>query len=448
MTVRTLDADLDGLDITDTDRYATVGFPWHEWDVLRERAPVYWYDRPGVPPCWVVTRYDDVKSVERRPELFRNAGPILRLDSHERLEALARFKQRQAERWGWDASQPLDMVYLDKPEHLDFRMLSMGGFTRSSMKKLEDDLAELAQRFVGEFVAAAKRAARDGGDRGDGSLDVVPNLSVGVPLATICRLMGVPERDWHDIWRWTDGLGFPTAARKYAQPDESPQATRRRLGLEYKTYLDGLIADRRNGSGDDVATALVQATIDGKPLTEQQLHNYLVLLIGAGNETTRNAITGGVCALLEHPAERDRLAGDPIGLNETAVEEILRWTSPVVQFARTASADTELGAATIKAGDTVTLWYPSANRDERQFPDPYRFDVGRQPNQHVAFGYGEHFCLGANLARWELRAVFRELAPHLVHFEAAGGLHRHPDLHVPAIAEFRVRWIGANEEAS
>jgi cytochrome P450 len=327
-------------------------------------------------------------------------------------------------------------------------MLSMSGFTRSSMKKLEDDLAELARRFVGQFVAAAQQAARDGGDRGDGSLDVVPNLSVGVPLATICRLMGVPERDWLDIWRWTDGLGFPTAAPKYALPGESAQATRRRLGLEYKTYLDGLIADRRSRPGHDIATALVQATINDEPLTEQQLHNYLVLLIGAGNETTRNAITGGVCALLEHPSERDRLARDPIGLNETAVEEILRWTSPVVQFARTASADTELGEATIKAGDTVTLWYPSANRDERQFPDPYRFDVGRQPNQHLAFGYGEHFCLGANLARWELRAVFRELAPHLVNFEAVGGLHRHPDLHVPAIAEFRVRWTGANEEAS
>jgi cholest-4-en-3-one 26-monooxygenase len=448
MTLRSMDTGLDALDITDTDRYATVGFPWQEWDVLRERAPVYWYDRPGVPPCWVVTRYEDIKSVERRPELFRNAGPILRLDSHDRLDALARFKERQAERWGWDASQPLDMVYLDKPEHLDFRMLSMSGFTRSSMKKLEDDLAVLARHFVDQFVAAAQRAARDGGDQGDGSLDVVANLSVGVPLATICRLMGVPESDWLDIWRWTDGLGFPMATPKYGHAGERTQDVRRRLGLEYKDYLDRLIEDRRARPGDDVATALVQGTIDGEPLTEQQLHNYLVLLIAAGNETTRNAITGGVHALLEHPSERGRLARDPIGLNETAVEEILRWTSPVVQFARTASADTELGEATIKAGDTVTLWYPSANRDERQFPDPYRFDVGRQPNQHLAFGYGEHFCLGANLARWELRAVFRELAPHLTNVEAVGGLHRHPDLHVPAIAEFRVRWTGANEEAS
>ena len=147
-------------------------------------------------------------------------------------------------------------------------------------------------------------------------------------------------------------------------------------------------------------------------------------------------------ALLEHPDERDRLAADPVGLAETATEEILRWTSPVVQFARTATADVELAGVTIKAGDTVTLWYPSANRDERQFDEPYRFDVGRDPNHHLAFGFGEHFCLGANLARWELRAVFRELAPHLASLESAGPLHRHADLHVPAIQEFRVRWVG------
>ena len=184
----------------------------------------------------------------------------------------------------------------------------------------------------------------------------------------------------------------------------------------------------------------MHATIDGVPLSDQQLHGYFVLIIAAGNETTRNAITGGVHALLHHPDQRDRLAADPAGMVESAAEEILRWTSPVVQFARTATRDYELNGTTIHAGDTVTLWYPSANRDERQFADPYTFDIGRRPNLHLAFGFGEHFCLGANLARWELRAVFRELAPHLAALEPAGPLHRHPDLHVPAIHEFMVRW--------
>jgi cholest-4-en-3-one 26-monooxygenase len=437
------DVELDALDITTTARYVEHGFPWQEWDRLREHAPVYRYDRPGVPVCWVVTRYDDIKQIERRPDVFRNAGPILRLDSEERLQRLDEFKTRQAERWGWDPHEPLDMVYLDRPEHMDFRNLSVPSFTRSSMVRLEEDLTTLARRFVGAFAAAARQAALDGGDRGDGSIDVVSALSLGVPLATICQIIGVPTSDWTDIVRWTDGLMFPAVAQDYARPGESQRDTRRRLGREYKEYLDALIAARRgDGTGTDLATSLVHATIDGAPLTDQQLHGYLLLLIGAGNETTRNAITGGVHALLTHPDERDRLARDPIGLNETAVEEILRWTSPVVQFARTAVADFELGDTTIHAGDTVTLWYPSANRDERQFPDPYRFDIGRDPNLHLAFGFGEHFCLGANLARWELRAVFRELAPHLVHLEAASEVRRHPDLHVPAIHHFRVRWVG------
>jgi cholest-4-en-3-one 26-monooxygenase len=433
--------ELDQLDITTTARYVDHGFPWREWDVLRDAAPVYWYDRPGVPPCWVVTRYDDVKQVERQPDVFINGGPILRLDSDERLARLADFKQRQAQRWGWDPDEPLDMVYRDRPDHTDFRMLSMSGFTRGAMTHLEADLAELAHTFVTRFVDVARRAATGGGDRGDGSVDVVSTLSVGVPLATICRIIGVPTSDWTDILRWTDGLMFPATAAGHGHDGETPRDTRRRLGLEYKEYLDDLIAERRRRPGGDLASALVHATIDGAPLTDQQLHGYLVLLVGAGNETTRNAITGGVHALLEHPTERDRFAADPAGLVETATEEILRWTSPVVQFARTATTDVELGGVMIRAGDTVTLWYPSANRDERQFADPYRFDVGRQPNHHLAFGFGEHFCLGANLARWELRAVFKELAPHLASLEAAGPVHRHADLHVPAIQEFRVRWV-------
>jgi cholest-4-en-3-one 26-monooxygenase len=442
VALQTQSVELDQLDITTTARYVEDGFPWREWDLLRDVAPVYWYDRPEVPACWVITRYDDVRQVERRPDLFRNAGPILRLDSDLRLQRLADFKVRQAERWGWDPDEPLDMVYLDRPEHVDFRMLSVPSFTRGAMVRLEQELATLARQFVDGFVAAARQAAADGGDCDDGSVDVVSTLSLGVPLATICRIIGVPTDDWTDIVRWTDGLMFPGVATTYAFEGETGRDTRRRLGREYKEYLDALIADRRRRPGHDLASSLVHATIDGVPLTDQQLHGYLVLLVGAGNETTRNAITGGVHALLAHPSERDRLAADPTGLVETATEEILRWTSPVVQFARTAVADVEVAGVRIRAGDTVTLWYPSANRDERQFPDPYRFDIGRDPNHHLAFGFGEHFCLGANLARWELRAVFRELAQHLGSLEPASAVRRHPDLHVPAIHEFRVRWIG------
>ena len=154
--------DLAGIDITTTSRYVDEGFPWHEWDMLRDVAPVYWYDRPGLPPCWVVTRYDDVKQVERQPDVFVNSGPILRLDTDERLARLAEFKVRQAERWGWDPDEPLDMIYRDRPEHSDFRMLSVPAFTRGAMARLEHELAELATEFVGGFVEIARDRRRAG----------------------------------------------------------------------------------------------------------------------------------------------------------------------------------------------------------------------------------------------------------------------------------------------
>jgi cholest-4-en-3-one 26-monooxygenase len=435
MTLAHHPPELAELDITDVDRYVANGYPWHAWDVLREQAPVYRYERPNYPPFWAVTRYDDVLTVHSHRKVFINGGPILRMNTYDGLAAMERFKHRQFERFGWNPEAATDMVFLDATEHFDLRMLTLRRFTPAAMRRLESDLADMAARFVAEFVARAKAA--------DGApLDLVSNLSVGVPLATICGLMGVPESDWHRILAWTDMLMFPAVAAENVRDGETLRDIRRRLGREFHEYREELLADRRRSpGGDDLVSLLVDATIDGEPLDEQQLHGYLSLLIGAGNETTRNAITGGVKALLEHPGERDRLTADPDGLVETAVEELLRWTSPVIQFARTATEDFDLAGTTISAGDTVVLWYPSVNRDERQFPEPYRLDLGRTPNHHLAFGYGPHFCLGANLARWELRAVFRELAPHLSHLELAGEATRLGDLHVGAIASLPVRWV-------
>ena len=184
------------------------------------------------------------------------------------------------------------------------------------------------------------------------------------------------------------------------------------------------------------------ARIGGPPRDAPRLHGDIELLGGGGHETTRNTIAGGVRALLEHPDQAAVLAARPAEVIETAVEEILRWVSPVIQFARTATADVEVGGETIRRGDTVVLWYPSGNRDEREFRDPYRFDVRRTPNTHLPFGQGEHFCLGANLARWELRSTFRALAPHVAHLELAGPPERLPGLHVGAVAHLPVRWTG------
>lgn len=427
---------LDDGPLFDQRHYVEHGYPFALWDRLRATSPVHRHERPGFPPFWAVTRHDLVREVEGRRETFVNGGPILRMRSHEDLTAFETFKRRQAERHGWDPTVPLDMIFRDGEEHFALRRLTMRSFTPSAMRRLEHDLADLSRSFVEDFVERARSA-------GGAPVDLVGNLSVSVPLATICGLIDVPRERWSQILGWTDLLSFPTVAALHVRPGETPSDVRRRLGAEFHAFRAGLIADRRGRPelGDDLVSLLVDATVDGQPLSDQELHSYVNLLIFAGNETTRNAITGGVRALLQHPEQARLLADDPERHLDTAVEEILRWVSPVVHFARTVAHDTELDGTALREGDTVVLFYPSANRDESVFAEPYRFDVARTPNPHLAFGYGPHFCLGANLARWELRAVFRELAPHLPHLRLAGEPTWHTDLHVFAAAEQPVAWV-------
>lgn len=426
-------AQLAHIDLADIERYQREGFPWDDWRILREQAPVFWHESATAPPFWAVTRHADVHTVHSRPDVFINGGPILRMDSTEGLEALTRFRRRDAERHGWDPEEPFDMIYKDRPEHLDFRSITMRRFTPRAMRQFEARLEQLAREHVGEFVDEL---------RGGQEIDLVSALSTPVPLATICELLGIDPALWASLNEWTNVLIEPDAGAEFAMPGESLADVRRRLGREYFEFREKLLADRRaaGSDGEDLVSALVNATVDDKPLTDQQVHGYLNLLISAGNETTRNSITGGVVAFAAHPDERARFAADTDQLLETAVEEILRWTSPVIQFARTAVSDFDLADTQIKAGDTVVLWYPSANRDAEAFSDPDRFDVARDPNFHLAFGHGHHFCLGANLARWEMRAVFRELAPWLGNIEIVGRPEVAHHLHVYNVKQLLVRW--------
>lgn len=421
-------AELDAIDIHSIQMYLDSGYPWEAWDLLRREAPVYWYDRPGIEPFWAITRYADVRALGSDATRFINGGPRLRLagSDHDRLLYASRHKK--ADRHGWDAEEVDDMVYLDAPRHTTFRMLVARSFTPARCRRMAVELAEMSQRFVGEFEHELQEA-------GSAGVDLVEGLAVKLPLATICSMMGVSADRWSDIHRWTDSM-FNTDSTSWALPGETRQDMRRRLRIEYFEFIDDLIAEKRAHPGDDLTSLLVHADVDGVTLNQQQLHGYLTLLIAAGNETTRNATTRGILAMLDYP---DQIApfeqGDQTTV-ETTVEEVVRWTSPVMQFARTALVDVELHGQQIKAGDTVGLWYPSANRDERAFTDPYRFDVRRQPNDHVGFGHGPHFCLGANLARWELRAVFTELAKGQVisRLQTQGEAEWLTDLHVGAIS--------------
>ncbi|MFN0091683.1 MAG: cytochrome P450 [Acidimicrobiales bacterium] len=424
-------SDLDTIDITSLDQYAERGYPWAEWDLLRREAPVYWYDRPGIEPFWAVTRYADVHAIGRDARTFVNGGPRLRLHSIEHEERMWASKARRDALYGWDPDEPLDMVFMDHPRHTAFRLLTARSFTPARCRQMEATLRALAARFVGELEAELA---------GGGEVDLVNALSVKLPLAAICDLMGVPVDDYKDIHRWTDSV-FNTTSTEWALPGEDLATMRRRLRTEYFQYFEELIAEKRARPGDDVASALVNGEVDGRRLTQQQLHGYLNLLILAGNETTRNVTTRGILALTERPDQAALLEADPAGGVEAAVEELLRWTSPVIQFARTATRDVELHGQTIRAGDTVGIWYPSANRDDAMFERPYELDLTREPNYHLAFGHGPHFCLGANLARWELRAVFRELAERrlLSRLAVVAPPEWVLDLHVSVIKRLLVR---------
>jgi cholest-4-en-3-one 26-monooxygenase len=289
------------------------------------------------------------------------------------------------------------------------------------MRALEEHLESYAARFTDEFVALLEQ---------HGEADLVEDFAVKLPLATICDIMGLPVDDWSRIHMWT-GAFFQNEAEvmRHAKPGENQEELRFRLSMEFYEYC-ATTADRARAAQDGSLTARVATgKVDGRPLTAQQLHGYLVLLIGAGNETTRNAIAGGVAALVQHPDQLELLCGDA-DLVDSATEEILRWVSPVIQFARTATDDVVLGGKRIRAGETVGVFYPSANRDDAAFGNPYRFDITRSPNYHQAFGHGAHFCLGANLARWELRATLRALRPVLPRLRLIGEPERVGHLHL------------------
>jgi len=427
---------LDQINIHTPRSYAEEGYPWRDWDLLRRAAPIYWYEREDVDPFWAITRYSDVLAVSRRPDFFINGGPRLRLVRKGRVEpgrgGLDTFGQSR----GWDPEEPPDFVFMDDPRHRHFRLPASRFFTPRQMAQRAVHFDQLAHRFTQEFVAELEARSRDGGHT-----DFVLELARKLPIAAIGQMMGIPADDWERIFKWTNAFVGEVLPEDRLPGETLEQASFRGTN-EFRSYLEGRIAARRKAGAkrNDLFDLILRAEVEGRPLSDQQLIGYLLLLIAAGNETTRNATSGGLLALLEHPEQRDLLCARP-ALLPRAIEEMLRWTSPVIQFLRTAIRDVEIGGVKIRGGNTVGLFYPSANRDERVFPDPYRFDIRRDPNPHLAFGHGAHFCLGANLARAELRATFRALLPVLPRLEVAGEPRRVPNLHVSGYATLPVRTV-------
>jgi len=428
---------LDNLDIHSTDLYLTRGYPFEEWDLLRKEAPIFWYEREGIDPFYAITRHEDILTISKNADVFVNSQR-LRLQSIEDDKRQSHSIKMKAEQRGWDPNEVADFIFMDDPRHRDFRLLVAKRFTPAALREVEGHFADLSQRFAQEFSLELQAAAKKGE-----ATDFVKGFAEKLPLSAIGEMMGLPRGDWKRLKQLTNVMiGAPE--KGFFHEGEGRNEGVSRAAEEMTDYMIGVVHDReaKGPQGEDLCTQLVHSKLYGERLTLQQLQGFLFVILAAGNETTQNAISGGVAALLENPDQLKLLAENPDNddLIVSAGEEILRWTSPVLQFARTPIKDFELSGVKIKAGEDVGMWYPSANRDPEVFDRPYEFDITRKPNRHLAFGgYGAHFCMGANLARWELRAALKALAPVLPQMELVAGPERCPNLHVSAIHRLEVR---------
>ncbi|EMD23908.1 cytochrome P450 [Amycolatopsis azurea] len=369
-----------GFDFTDPDLYATR-LPLEEFAELRRTAPVWWNPQPHNTAgfrddgYWVVSRLEDVKAVSRDSELFssREKTAIIRFDEHMTDDSL------EANR--------LVLLNMDAPQHTKLRRIVSKGFTPRSIAKLEDTLRDRAERIVSE----AKKK---------GSGDFVVDVACELPLQAIAELIGIPQEDRLKIFDWSNQMV------SYDDPEYEVEPLA--ASAEIVGYAWNMAEERRKCPMDDIVTKLVQADVDGESLASDEFGFFVILLAVAGNETTRNAITHGMKAFLDHPDQWELYKKER---PKTAPDEIVRWATPVVAFQRTATRDTELGGQRIRKGDRVGMFYSSANFDPDHFDEPEKFDILREDNPHVGFGgTGSHYCIGANLARLEIDLIFNAIA--------------------------------------
>jgi len=386
-----LSMDLREVDLCGRDSYV-AGIPHEDFALLRREAPVFWHPECDGSGFWAVTRHADVTAVNRDNLTFSSArGAVLIEDPHP-----AQLEQ-----------QRMMMLNMDPPMHTRYRSLVNKGFTKRMIGQLEERTRAITNSIL-DTVSE------------EGECDFVTDVAADLPLQVIAEIMGVPPEDRHKVFDWSNRMiGAEDPEYSAGGPEEAFSAS-----IELYAYANALAAEKRASPGDDVISVLLGAEVDGERLTEIEFDLFFLLLAVAGNETTRNLVSHAQLALMENPGERAKLVADP-ALIPGAVEEMLRWGTPVMNFRRTATVDTRIGDQPIAEGDKVVIFYISANRDEAVFDDPYRFDVTRSPNDHVAFGGGgPHFCLGANLARLEIRILFEELLARLPDMTLAGPAKR------------------------
>lgn len=403
--MRLSDVNLNDLDVFQR------GVP-HEWfRLLRREDPVHWQPEEGGRGYWCITRYHDLKAISRNPAVFSNErmGTLLRDSDPAGLELMRKI-----------------MLNMDPPRHRQHRTLVNKAFTPRMIESLRPRIVELVAEIIDAVIEK-------------GECDFVEEFAAPLPMLVICEMMGVPAEDRRRVYEVGNSLvGFDDPELQQGGKARSQQNGEQGMA-EMFLYAANLREKALTHPGDDLASGLVRAELDGHKLTPEEFNFFFVLLLIAGNETTRTVTTNGMISLLEHPGELRALQQD-LSLVDSAVEEILRFSPAVHSFRRTATRDTEVHGVRIRENDKVILWYPSANRDEDVFEEPDRFDIRRSPNDHVAFGFGEHYCLGANLARMELQEIFRGIASRVDRLEMTEPPRRLRSNFINGVKEMRVRF--------
>ena len=377
------------IDLTDLDAFVPA-VP-HEWFARMRADGPFWQDEPGGPGFWNFSRYHDVVLVNKDNSTF---------SSHERTALIHETPDEAI------AQQRMMMLNMDPPIHTRYRLLVNKGFTPRMVGQLEDRIREMTNVIIDEAV-----------EKHD--FDFVTDVAAELPLQVIAELMGVPQEDRHRVFDWSNRMVGSQDAEYSQSLAEAGMAS-----MELFAYAHQLTEEKKANPHDDLLSVLTQVEVGGEKLSELELDLFFLLLAVAGNETTRNLMAHGMHALLDHPDQYKELVADP-SLLPGATEEMLRWGSPVMHFRRTVMKETDINGFPVHAGDKVVIWYIAANRDETVFDDPYRFDIHRNPNPHVAFGGGgPHFCLGANLARVEIRVMFEEILRRLPDLVQTGPVAR------------------------
>jgi cytochrome P450 len=359
------------------------GQPHEQFRWLRDHAPVYRHPEPDGPGFWAVTRYDDVREVGRDPDNFSSVPGIMIPDLV-----------------GLDFGEHQMMIMSDPPRHTRLRRVVNTQFTPRAAERLRVRIDELARQIIDAVI-----------ERGE--CDAVTDIAGEMPSYVIAELLGIPLDDGRRLYDLTETI--------HAAPESVPEGAGLGAVIEMFNYARQVAEDKRAHPADDLATRILQAEVDGERLDDVDFNLFFLLLIDAGGDTTRNLVGGGLLALFDHPDERRRLQDDLDVMLPSAVDEMLRWVSPVIYMRRTATRRCEVAGTPIEEGDKVVMYYGSANRDERAFVDPDRFDVGRTPNEHIAFGGGgPHFCLGSHIARVEIQAMLRELLTRMPDVAPAG----------------------------